>query len=258
MTVVELIERVSARLDQAGVSFGHGTTQAFDEAAWLVLWALEHPLDALDDVASHEVAAAQAQRVWRLVEQRVQTRLPTAYLTGEAWLQGLAFDVDPRVIIPRSLIAEVIADGTVDPWLSGQTQRVLDLCTGNGSLAVLAALAWPQVQVWASDLSADALAVAARNVQRHELTARIELLQGEPPWPHCPPNTAPSRPWPWTAETTAWTSSGSCCLRCATLSLLRACWCLRLGTNENILKRPSLTWSRCGCPPARATIRSCC
>ena len=179
MTVVELIERVSARLDQAGVSFGHGTTQAFDEAAWLVLWALEHPLDALDDVASHEVAAAQAQRVWRLVEQRVQTRLPTAYLTGEAWLQGLAFDVDPRVIIPRSLIAEVIADGTVDPWLSGQTQRVLDLCTGNGSLAVLAALAWPQVQVWASDLSADALAVAARNVQRHELTARIELLQGD-------------------------------------------------------------------------------
>ena len=112
MTVVELIERVSARLDQAGVSFGHGTTQAFDEAAWLVLWALEHPLDALDDVASHEVAAAQAQRVWRLVEQRVQTRLPTAYLTGEAWLQGLPFDVDRRVIIPRSLIAEVIADGT--------------------------------------------------------------------------------------------------------------------------------------------------
>ena len=179
MTVVELIERVSARLDQAGVSFGHGTTQAFDEAAWLVLWALKHPLDALDDVALHEVAAAQAERVWRLVEQRVQTRLPTAYLTGEAWLQGLAFDVDPRVIIPRSLIAEVIADGTVDPWLSGQTQRVLDLCTGNGSLAVLAALAWPQVQVWASDLSADALAVAARNVQRHELTARIELLQGD-------------------------------------------------------------------------------
>ena len=179
MTVVELIERVSARLDQAGVSFGHGTTQAFDEAAWLVLWALKHPLDALDDVASHEVAAAQTERVWRLVEQRVQTRLPTAYLTGEAWLQGLAFDVDPRVIIPRSLIAEVIADGTVDPWLSGQTQRVLDLCTGNGSLAVLAALAWPQVQVWASDLSADALAVAARNVQRHELTARIELLQGD-------------------------------------------------------------------------------
>ena len=179
MTVVELIERVSARLDQAGVSFGHGTTQAFDEAAWLVLWTLKHPLDALDDVASHEVAAAQAQRVWRLVEQRVQTRLPTAYLTGEAWLQGLAFDVDPRVIIPRSLIAEVIADGSVDPWLSGPTQRVLDLCTGNGSLAVLAALAWPQAQVWASDLSAEALAVAARNVQRHELTARIELLQGD-------------------------------------------------------------------------------
>ena len=179
MTVVELIERVSARLDQAGVSFGHGTTQAFDEAAWLVLWTLKHPLDALDEVASHQVTAEQEERVWRLVEERVHTRLPTAYLTGEAWLQGLPFDVDRRVIIPRSLIAEVIADGTVDPWLSGQTQRVLDLCTGNGSLAVLAALAWPQVQVWASDVSAEALEVAARNVKRHDLSARIELLQGD-------------------------------------------------------------------------------
>ena len=179
MTVVELIERVSARLDQAGVSFGHGTTQAFDEAAWLVLWTLKHPLDALDEVASHRVTAEQEERVWRLVEERVHTRLPTAYLTGEAWLQGLPFDVDRRVIIPRSLIAEVIADGTVDPWLSGQTQRVLDLCTGNGSLAVLAALAWPQVHVWASDVSAEALEVAARNVKRHDLSARIELLQGD-------------------------------------------------------------------------------
>ena len=104
MTVVELIERVSARLDQAGVSFGHGTTQAFDEAAWLVLWTLKNPLDALDEVASHQVTAEQEERVWRLVEQRVHTRLPTAYLTGEAWLQGLPFDVDRRVIIPRSLI----------------------------------------------------------------------------------------------------------------------------------------------------------
>ena len=179
MTVLELIELASARLDQAGVSFGHGTAQAFDEAAWLVLWSLEIPLDALEEVAQRPVTPEEEARAWSLVAQRVDTRLPTAYLTGEAWLQGVPFYVDRRVIIPRSLIAEVIADGTVDPWLSPQTQRVLDLCTGNGSLAVLAALAWPDVQVVASDLSADALEVAQRNVGRHDLSTRITFVQGD-------------------------------------------------------------------------------
>ena len=179
MTVLELIERVSARLDQAGVSFGHGTTRAFDEAAWLVLWALKQPLDDLESVSDQPVLPADEARVMDLVRQRVDGRMPTAYLTGEAWLQGVPFEVDPRAIIPRSLIAEVIADGTVDPWLSAHTLDVLDLCTGNGSLAVLAALAWPDVKVQASDISADALAVAQRNVQRHGLSHRIQLFQGD-------------------------------------------------------------------------------
>lgn len=179
MTVLELIERVSARLDQAGVSFGHGTTRAFDEAAWLVLWALKLPLDDLESVHALPVNDADEARVMELVQQRVDSRVPTAYLTGEAWLQGVPFEVDPRVIIPRSLIAEVIADGIVDPWLSSHTVDVLDLCTGNGSLAVLAALAWPEVRVQASDISAEALAVAQRNVQRHGLSHRIQLFQGD-------------------------------------------------------------------------------
>lgn len=179
MTLLDLIERCSARLQQAGVSFGHGTTNAFDEAAWLVLWRLGQPLDALDEVAENNVTDVQLALVNALVDERIATRRPAAYLTGEAWLQGVPFTVDERVIVPRSLIAEPLADGSIDAWLSDSTHHVLDLCTGNGSLAVLAAMAWPEVQVAAADLSADALAVAALNVQRHGLADRITLHQGD-------------------------------------------------------------------------------
>jgi ribosomal protein L3 glutamine methyltransferase len=179
MTVIELVRRAQARLDAAGVSFGHGTTNAFDEAAWLVLWKLGLPLDALDAEADTTVGDGDATAVAVLVDERISTRQPAAYLTGEAWLQGVPFFVDERVIVPRSLIAEPLADGSVDTWLSDRTHRVLDLCTGNGSLAVLAALAWPDVTVDATDLSADALAVAAKNVERHGLEDRITLRQGD-------------------------------------------------------------------------------
>ena len=179
MTVAELIERQSARLAEAGVSFGHGTTNAFDEAAWLVLWRLGLPLDALDEVADHPVSATDEADAAALIGQRIRSRQPAAYLTGEAWLQGVAFTVDTRVIVPRSLIAEPLADGTLDVWLGAHTHRVLDLCTGNGSLAVLAALAWPDVTVQATDLSPDALAVAQINIERHQLTERITLHAGD-------------------------------------------------------------------------------
>ena len=179
MTVIDLIERSSARLSQAGVSFGHGTANAFDEAAWLVLWRLGHALDALDEVADLPVTPTDEAAVATLIAQRIQTRQPAAYLTGEAWLQGVPFTVDARVIVPRSLIAEPLADGAIDAWLGEHTQRVLDLCTGNGSLAVLAALAWPEVVVDAADLSADALAVARLNLDRHGLAGRITLHQGD-------------------------------------------------------------------------------
>ena len=179
MSVIELIERSSARLAQAGVSFGHGTSNAFDEAAWLVLWRLGHAIDALDEVASLPVTAADQTAVTALLDQRIHTRKPAAYLTGEAWLQGVPFTVDERVIVPRSLIAEPLADGSIDAWLGEHTLRVLDLCTGNGSLAVLAALAWPEVQVDATDLSADALAVARLNIDRHGLASRITLHPGD-------------------------------------------------------------------------------
>jgi len=179
MTLIDAIEHASARLDSAGVSFGHGTTNAFDEAAWLALWRLGLPLDALDEHAERVLDPDEQAAVQALVDARIASRKPAAYLTGEAWLQGVPFTVDARCIIPRSLIAEPLADGSIDAWLSERTRRVLDLCTGNGSLAVLAAMAWPEVVVDAADLSADALAVARINVDRHGLGGRITLHQGD-------------------------------------------------------------------------------
>ena len=179
MTLGQLVQQAAARLQAAGVHFGHGTTNAFDEAAWLVLWRLGLPLHALDEAAAQALTPGQVAQVETLVEERIRSRRPAAYLTGEAWLQGVPFFVDERVIVPRSLIAEPLAEGSFDAWLGPHTQRVLDLCTGNGSLAVLAAMAWPEVTVDAADLSVDALAVAAKNVARHGLQDRISLHQGD-------------------------------------------------------------------------------
>jgi ribosomal protein L3 glutamine methyltransferase len=175
-----LIAASAERLTQAGVAFGHGTQSAFDEAVWLVLWRLGLPLDTdLDEVAAQAVTPEQQAACVALIEERISTRKPAAYLTQEAWLQGVSFYIDERAIVPRSLIAEVLADGTIDAWLSDQTKQVLDLCTGNGSLAVLAGLAWPDVQVTGADISRDALAVAAINVERHDLQERVQLVHSD-------------------------------------------------------------------------------
>ena len=181
MTLAELIADTERALTAAGVGFGHGTTNAHDEAAWLVLHAVGLPLDTdfTDSKQNQALAPEQLAQAATLLRARTESRKPLAYLIGEAWLQGVPFTVDERAIVPRSLIAEVIADGSVDPWLGEDTRRVLDLCTGNGSLAVLAAMAWPDVQVDAADLSPDALAVAALNVQRHALTDRIRLIESD-------------------------------------------------------------------------------
>ena len=180
MTLIDLITAQSARLKQAGVSFGHGTTNAFDESAWLVLWALGLPLDALEAKAKKELAPDEQAKAEALVTQRIETRRPAAYLTHEAWLQNVPFYVDERTIVPRSFIAELLADGegagTLDAWLSDTTHSVLDLCTGNGSLAVIAAMAYPEISVDAADVSEDALAVARINIDKHALSKRVTLL----------------------------------------------------------------------------------
>ncbi|MFO1262775.1 MAG: 50S ribosomal protein L3 N(5)-glutamine methyltransferase [Rhodoferax sp.] len=183
MTLGELIASGEHRLQAAGVAFGHGTTNAFDEAVWLTLWCLGLPLDTPvrgpDSEQNRPIALEDADRVATLFEARIHSRKPAAYLTHEAWLQGVSFYVDERTIVPRSLIAEVIADGSIDYWLTESTHRVLDLCTGNGSLAVIAALTYPETEVTGADLSPDALAVAAINVQRHALQERIVLVESD-------------------------------------------------------------------------------
>ena len=183
MTLIDLITAQSARLKQAGVSFGHGTGNAFDEAAWLVLWALGLPFEALEEKAKKELTDDERAKAEAVVTKRIETRLPAAYLTREAWLQNVPFYVDERTIVPRSFIAELLADGegdgTLDTWLSDETHRVLDLCTGNGSLAVIAAMAYPDVVVDAADVSEDALAVARINVDKHGLAQRITLYTSD-------------------------------------------------------------------------------
>ncbi len=179
-TVAALVQSGADLLKAAGVSFGHGTTNAHDEAAWLVLWRLRLPLDSdlgdrPDSVAKKAVAPDELALVATLFDERIRTRNPAAYLTREAWLQGVPFYVDERAIVPRSFIAELLADGSIDDFLGEHTRRVLDLCTGNGSLAVLAAMAWPDVEVTGADISPDALAVARINVDQHGLQDRISL-----------------------------------------------------------------------------------
>jgi len=183
VTLLELIAASAERLTQAQVHFGHGTTNATDEAAWLVLWSLGLPLDTAlegpDSQAQRTVSDAELQKCTTLVDARIETRKPAAYLTQEAWLQGVSFYVDERVIVPRSLIAELLVDGALDYWLSSATHAVLDLCTGNGSLAIIAAMVYPDTQVDAADISTDALAVARINVDRHGLQSRVRLLESD-------------------------------------------------------------------------------
>ena len=198
-SVALAIAWAAQRLTHAGVAFGHGTTNATDEAAWLVLWQLGLPLDtdwqpdaagnaAEDAVGMPPITPPQAQHITALIEQRITSRKPAAYLTGEAWLQGVPFYVDERSIIPRSLIAEIIVDGSADDYLNPETRDVLDLCTGNGSLGILAAMAWPDVQVTGADICENALAVAQRNIARHQLQQRVRLVTS---------NGLQSVPGPW-------------------------------------------------------------
>jgi ribosomal protein L3 glutamine methyltransferase len=187
MTLIELVHRCARQLKQSGVAFGHGTSNAMDEAAWLVLWRLGLPLDELDAVGAMAVSPQQRDDVQELIAERIRSRKPAAYLTREAWLQGVPFYVDERSIVPRSFIAELIMDGSIDPWLPDNvhreapqsTLRVLDLCTGNGSLAVLAAMAWPDATVDAADISPEALEIAHINVDKHGLQGRIRIVQSD-------------------------------------------------------------------------------
>ncbi|MDW8468823.1 MAG: 50S ribosomal protein L3 N(5)-glutamine methyltransferase [Burkholderiales bacterium] len=171
-----MVAALARRFRAARLHFGHGTACARDEAAWLVAHATGVPPASLDPRA--RIGAEHARRIRALAARRIRERIPLAYLLGEAWLAGRRFYVDRRAIIPRSFISELLA-GDLRPWLQRPVDRVLDLGTGSGCLAVLAALAFPKARVDATDVSAEALEVARRNVRRHRLTRRVRLTRSD-------------------------------------------------------------------------------
>ncbi len=177
--MLELIERGARRLRRAGVFFGHGTDNAWDEAAALVLHALRLPHSGQRALHARRVASDGIKRVDELLTRRIEERIPAVYLTGETWFAGLPFHIDPRVLIPRSPIAELI-ERRFAPWIDPRrVRRILDVGTGSGCIAIASAKALPRARVDAVDISAAALEVAAINVRRHRLRRRVRLLRSD-------------------------------------------------------------------------------
>jgi len=179
-TVRDWLRFAVTRFNEAGLSFGHGTTNARDEAAYLILHTLKLPLDRLDPFLDKTLSAEEIEAVSRMLHRRVEQRVPAAYLTNEAWLGDFRFYVDERVIVPRSYIAELLRDG-LSPWVKDleSVGAALDLCTGSGCLAILLAQTFPNARVDATELSPDALEVASRNVLDYGLEKRIRLVRGD-------------------------------------------------------------------------------
>jgi ribosomal protein L3 glutamine methyltransferase len=178
-TMRDLLRFAVSRFNEAGLAFGHGTDNAYDEAAYLILHTLHLPLDRLEPFLDARLTPAEVQQVLSILERRVVERIPAAYLTQEAWLGAFRFYVDPRVIVPRSHIAEVLAHAHTWIPAADEVRSALDLCTGSGCLAILLAHTFPNAAVDAVDLSADALQVAARNVGDYGLDTTIRLLQSD-------------------------------------------------------------------------------
>ncbi len=178
ITVNQCIDQIAQKLEVANLHYGHGAIDANSEALWIVSKQLDlSPSEALDHL-DQELTSDQHQKSLNVADQRISTRKPLAYILGEAWLMGVPFFCSEQSIVPRSWIAELIVDGSLEPWLPADG-NVLDLCTGNGSLAILLALSCPDIHVSACDISLPALSVAARNVDRHGLSSQIDLLEGD-------------------------------------------------------------------------------
>lgn len=180
LTVRDWLRYAVSRFNSAGLVFGHGTAAAIDEAAFLILHTLHLPIDQLDPWLDARLLIDEKRALKEIIERRISTRKPAAYLTNEAWIGSHSFYVDERVIVPRSYIGELLRGGLAGVVADeGPIRRVLDLCTGSGCLAILAALAFPEAKVDASDISPDALAVAKRNVGDYDLQERISLIQSD-------------------------------------------------------------------------------
>ncbi|MBY0436913.1 MAG: 50S ribosomal protein L3 N(5)-glutamine methyltransferase [Burkholderiales bacterium] len=179
-TLRDFIRFAVTRFTRADVFFGHGTATAWDEAVYLCQHTLGLPLDLLEPFLDARLLDDERQAIADVLRRRIDERVPAAYLTGEAWLGDLRFRVDPRVIVPRSYIAEILREDLAPLGIDeDRVQRVLDLCTGSGCLAIVAALRFPGAQVDAVELSPDALAVARTNVEDYALSGRLSLLEGD-------------------------------------------------------------------------------
>lgn len=172
------VRRCAARMDEAGLFFGHGTDNAWDEAAWLVLHVLGEPVDGAFTDWGRSVTRDQAARIAKLLAERIGERRPLAYLLGEAWFCGLRFRAGPGALVPRSPLAELIVDG-FRPWVTSAPRRILDLCTGGGCIAVAIAKRMAPERVDAVDLSESALALARENVALHGVNDRVRLLRSD-------------------------------------------------------------------------------
>ena len=178
-TLEDWIRSSASAMEEAGLCFGHGTDNAIDEACWLASSVLGWPPDFDASRFTHELDPLQQTALHRVLEERLRTRQPLAYLLGEAWLAGLSFEVNDQVLVPRSPLAELIVNG-FEPWLTpGQLRRAVDVGTGSGCLAIALAHPHPDVEVDALDISAPALALARRNVARHGLTDRVSVLESD-------------------------------------------------------------------------------
>jgi ribosomal protein L3 glutamine methyltransferase len=181
LTLRDWLRYAVSRFTAAGVFYGHGTTNAFDEAVWLILHTLSLPHDRLEAFLDAKLAADERATVARMIDRRTVDRLPTAYLTNQAWLGDYRFYVDERVIVPRSYFADLIFDDAFAPWFPDpdSVSSVLDLCTGSGCLAILLADAYPNAVVDAVDISADALQVARRNIDEYGLSGRVAPIESD-------------------------------------------------------------------------------
>jgi len=178
LTLDQCINQIAQELETADLHYGHGAIDAQSEALWIVSKQLDlSPTDALDHL-EQVMSAEQVAQAFEVAKTRIFTRKPLAYILGEAWLMGVPFFSSEQSIVPRSWIAELIVDGSLEPWLPADG-KALDLCTGNGSLAILLALTCPDIHVSACDISLPALAVASRNLDRHSLTSQVELFEGD-------------------------------------------------------------------------------
>lgn len=178
LTLDQCIDQITAQLEAADLHYGHGAIDAQSEALWIASKQLDlSPADALNHL-EQIMTAEQIAKAFEVTESRISSRKPLAYILGEAWLMGVPFFASEQSIVPRSWIAELIVDGSLEPWLPADG-KALDLCTGNGSLAILLALTCPDIHVSACDISLPALAVASRNIDRHSLNSQIELFEGD-------------------------------------------------------------------------------